>query len=83
MKKSRFSEEQILGILKESESGVKTGELCRKHGIAEQTFYRWKSKYAGMSVSGAQRLKQLEEPWRCGRVDLLSQQKRGASAPLT
>ena len=61
MKKSRYSEEQIVGILKESEDGVPTGELCRKHGISEQTYYRWKSKYGGLSVSEAQRLKQLEE----------------------
>ena len=50
-----------MGILRESEAGLATGELCRKHGIAQQTFYRWKSKYGGMSVSEAQRLKQLEE----------------------
>jgi putative transposase len=61
VKKSRFSEEQIVGILKESEAGMATRELCRKHGIAEQTFYRWKSKYGGMNVSEAQRLKQLED----------------------
>ena len=61
MKKSRFSEEQIVGSLKESEAGLGTAELCRKQGISEQTFYRWKSKYGGMSVSEAQRLKQLED----------------------
>lgn len=61
MKKSRYSEEQIIGVLKESEAGFGTAELCRKHGISEQTFYRWKSKYGGMSVSEAQRLKQLED----------------------
>jgi putative transposase len=61
LKKSRYSEEQIIGVLKESEAGLGTAELCRKQGISEQTFYRWKSKYGGMSVSEAQRLKQLED----------------------
>jgi putative transposase len=61
VKKSRFSEEQIVGVLKESEAGVETAELCRKHGISGQTFYRWKAKYGGLEVSEAQRLRQLEE----------------------
>ncbi len=60
MRKSRFSEEQIIGILAEQESGAKVAEVCRRHGISEQTFYRWKSKYGGMSVSEAKRLKALE-----------------------
>lgn len=61
MRKSRFKEEQIIGILKESEAGVPTAELCRKHGIAAQTLYRWKGKYGGMEVSEAKRLRVLEE----------------------
>lgn len=60
MKRKRFSEEQIIGILKESEAGRENREICRKHGITEQTFYRWRSKYGGMSVSEAGRLKDLE-----------------------
>jgi len=60
MKRKRFSEEQIIGILQESEAGRENREICRKHGITEQTFYRWRSKYGGMSVSEARRLKDLE-----------------------
>jgi len=60
MKQSRFSEEQIIGILKEQERGAKTADVCREHGISQNTFYAWKSKYGGMNVSEAQRLRQLE-----------------------
>ena len=58
--KKRFSEEQIIGILKEQEAGFPVKEIIRRHGIAEQTFYRWKSKYGGMEVSEAKRLRELE-----------------------
>jgi putative transposase len=60
MKKSRFSEEQIMGVLKQREAGVKTAELYREHGISAATFYQWKSKHGGMEVSEAQWLKALE-----------------------
>ena len=60
MKRSRFSEEQIIGVLKEHELGTKTADVCRKHGISEATFYNWKSKYGGLEVSEAKRLKALE-----------------------
>jgi putative transposase len=61
MKRSRFSEEQIIAILREHEAGGKTDEVCRKHGISSATFYKWKAKYGGMDVSDARRLKALED----------------------
>ncbi len=61
MKKQRFTEEQIIGVLKEQEAGVRAADLCRKHGISEATFYNWKAKYGGMEVSEAKRLKALED----------------------
>ncbi|MFI5324551.1 MAG: transposase [Thermodesulfobacteriota bacterium] len=61
MCKRRYTEEQIIKVLGEQESGVKVTELCRNYGISEQTFYRWRSKYGGISVSEARRIKVLEE----------------------
>jgi putative transposase len=60
MKRSRFTEEQIIAILREQESGAKTADVCRKHGISDATFYKWKAKFGGMDISGARRLKVLE-----------------------
>jgi putative transposase len=61
VKASRFSEEQIIAVLREHEAGAKTAEVCRRHGIADATFYKWKAKYGGMEVSDAKRLKALED----------------------
>jgi putative transposase len=61
MKRTRFTEAQIIGILKEGEAGAKTPDLARKHGVSEHTIYRWKAKFGGMTVSEAQRLRQLED----------------------
>ena len=60
MKKKRFSEEQIIAVLKDAEAGAKVLDLCRKHGISDATFYNWKAKYAGMTVAELRRLRELE-----------------------
>jgi putative transposase len=61
MKRSRYSEEQIIGILKEHQAGLSAQALCRKHGISDATFYKWRSKYGGLEISDAKKLKALEE----------------------
>jgi putative transposase len=61
MKRKRFSEEQIIGILKENEAGVSVAELCRKHGVSDASIYKWKAKFGGMDVSEAKKLRTLED----------------------
>jgi len=61
MKSSRFSEEQIIGILREQEAGIPTSDICRKYGISSATFYKWKAKYGDLGISDAKRLKALED----------------------
>ena len=61
MRKSRFSDEQIIAILKEHQAGFSAAELCRKHGVSDATFYKWRSKYGGMEASDAKRLRSLED----------------------
>lgn len=61
MKRKRYSEEQIIGILKEAEAGATAGDLCRKYGMSDASFYKWKAKFSGMNVSDAKRLRHLEE----------------------
>jgi putative transposase len=61
MKRARFSEEQIIEVLREAETGAKVSELCRRHGISDATFYTWRSKYGGLEISEMRRLRQLED----------------------
>jgi putative transposase len=79
MKRARFTEEQIIGVLREHEAGAKTADLAGKHGISEATLYNWKAKYGGMDVSEAKRLKQLEDE-NAKLKELLAEQMLDAAA---
>ena len=72
MRKSRFSEEQIIAVLKAAESGQQVTDLCRKHGISEHTFYRWRAKYGGMDVNDARKLRSLEDENRRLKTTLVA-----------
>lgn len=80
MKRSKFSDEQILAIVKEGEAGRKVADLCRTHGITEQTYYRWKAKYDGLERSELQRLKQVEDENRRLK-QIVAEQTLGIQAP--
>lgn len=85
MKRSRFSEEQVIAILKEQESGVPTAEVCRKHGISSATFYKWKSRFGGLEVSDARKLRALEdesEPSRRHRFEPDGERGLSGSWPM-
>lgn len=79
MKRSRYTEKQIIGVLREHEAGARAADLCRKHGMSEATLYNWKAKYGGLDVSDAKRLKALEEE-NSKLKKLLAEQMLDASA---
>ena len=77
MRQSRFTEEQIIGVLKEAEAGIKVGEIYRKHGICEPTYYRWKAKYGGLDVSAVRLCGRLRLPSSCTGEKNKSQKRPG------